>query len=72
MKSYNLKSWLFLFIGGWRIRNKPKSFGLSCLVAVLGANLMGRDEIRLLKESSGISLSENMEVCTSVVHIPHP
>lgn len=70
MKSYNLKFWLFLFIMWWRIKDKGKSFGLSSLVGVLRANLMGSNKMTLLKESSRISLSENMEVSSSVVHIP--
>lgn len=57
---------------GHRNNNKGKSFGLSSLEVVLRANLKDSDKIRLLKESSGIALSGNMEVYTSAVHIPHP
>lgn len=65
MKSYNLKSQLCLFIMRWRTRDKGKSFELSSLVAVPRANQRGSDKIRLLKESSGTSLSGSVRQCGS-------
>lgn len=60
MKSYSLKSWGFCLSWDRGIKTKINPWVIWS-GSVLRANLKDSDKMRLLKESSGIALSANME-----------